>query len=45
MKLGVEKAWWVGIVPFIAGSVVKNALGATLLPAARRLADQRGEGG
>jgi biotin transport system substrate-specific component len=45
MKLGVEKAWWVGIVPFIAGSVVKNALGATLLPAARCLADRRGEGG
>lgn len=42
MKLGVEKAWLVGIVPFIAGSVVKSALGATLVPAIRRVADRRG---
>jgi biotin transport system substrate-specific component len=42
MKLGVEKAWWVGVVPFIAGSIVKNALGAAVLPAARRLADRQG---
>lgn len=42
MKLGVEKAWLVGIVPFLAGSLVKNALGAALLPAARRLFDRRG---
>jgi len=42
MKLGVEKAWLVGIVPFIAGSLVKNALGATLVPAIRRVADRRG---
>jgi hypothetical protein len=36
----------VGIVPFIAGSVaVKNALGATLLPAGEAPADRRGEGG
>jgi biotin transport system substrate-specific component len=41
MKLGAEKAWLVGIVPFMAGSLVKNALGAALLPAARRLADRR----
>ena len=33
MKLGVEKAWLVGIVPFLAGSLVKNALGAALVPA------------
>ena len=38
MKLGIDKAWLVGIVPFIAASLVKNALGATLVPAIRRLA-------
>ena len=37
MKLGVDKAWLVGIVPFIAASLVKNALGATLVPAILRL--------
>jgi biotin transport system substrate-specific component len=37
MKLGTDKAWLVGIVPFIAASLVKNALGATLVPAIRRL--------
>ena len=37
MKLGVDKAWLVGIVPFIPASLVKNALGATLVPALRRL--------
>ena len=37
MKLGVDKAWLVGIVPFMAASLVKNALGATLVPAIRRL--------
>ena len=37
MKLGADKAWLVGIVPFIAASLVKNALGATLVPALRRL--------
>ena len=41
MKFGVEKAWLVGIVPFIAGSLVKNALGAALLPAIRRIFDSR----
>jgi biotin transport system substrate-specific component len=41
MKLGFEKAWLVGIAPFIAASVVKNALGAALVPAIRRLADRR----
>lgn len=34
--LGVEKAWLVGVAPFIVGSIVKTALGAALLPAARR---------
>ena len=41
MKLGVEKAWLVGLLPFIAGSLVKNALGAALMPAVRRLVDRR----
>jgi biotin transport system substrate-specific component len=41
MKLGVEKAWLVGIAPFVAASVIKNALGATLVPAIRRLLDRR----
>ncbi|WP_249793456.1 biotin transporter BioY [Bradyrhizobium cenepequi] len=39
--LGAEKAWLFGILPFIAGTLVKTALGAALLPAARRLADRR----
>jgi biotin transport system substrate-specific component len=41
MKLGVDKAWLVGVLPFIAGSLVKNALGAALVPAVRRLVDRR----
>jgi len=40
-KLGVDKAWLVGVAPFIAASLVKNALGATLVPAFRRLLDRR----
>jgi biotin transport system substrate-specific component len=39
--LGTGKAWVVGVLPFIAGSVVKSALGATLLPAGWRLVDRR----
>lgn len=42
MKLGSEKAWLVGIAPFIAGSVIKNALGAALVPAIRRGFDRQG---
>ncbi|OKO80247.1 biotin transporter BioY [Bradyrhizobium sp. AS23.2] len=42
LGLGVSKAWQVGIVPFIAASLVKNALGATLMPAVRRIVDRRG---
>ena len=42
MKLGVDKAWLVGIMPFIAASLVKNALGAALVPAIRRLSARRG---
>ncbi len=42
MKLGVDKAWLVGIAPFLAASLIKNALGATLVPAIRRVLDRRG---
>ena len=42
MKLGFEKAWLVGISPFVAASVIKNALGAALVPAIRRTLDRRG---
>jgi biotin transport system substrate-specific component len=42
MKLGFEKAWLVGIAPFIAASVIKNALGAALVPTIRRTLDRRG---
>jgi biotin transport system substrate-specific component len=42
MKLGVEKAWLVGIAPFIAASLIKNALGAMLVPALRHVLDRRG---
>jgi biotin transport system substrate-specific component len=42
MKLGVEKAWLVGIAPFIAASVIKNALGAALVPTIRRGLDRQG---
>jgi biotin transport system substrate-specific component len=41
MKLGIEKAWLVGIAPFIAASLVKNALGAVAVPAIRHLLDRR----
>jgi len=42
MKLGLERAWLVGIAPFMAASVIKNALGAVAVPATRRLLDRRG---
>jgi biotin transport system substrate-specific component len=42
IKLGVEKAWLVGVMPFIAASVIKNSLGAALIPAIRRAVDRRG---
>jgi biotin transport system substrate-specific component len=41
VRLGVDKAWQVGVVPFIAASVIKNALGAVLIPAIRRIVDRR----
>jgi biotin transport system substrate-specific component len=40
IKIGADKAWLVGVAPFIAGSVVKSILGAVLLPVARRRADR-----
>jgi biotin transport system substrate-specific component len=42
VKLGVEKAWLVGVMPFIAASVIKNTLGAVMIPAIRRAVDRRG---
>lgn len=42
MKLGVEKAWLVGVAPFVAASLIKNALGAALVPAIRLVLDRRG---
>jgi biotin transport system substrate-specific component len=42
IRLGIEKAWLVGVVPFIAASVIKNSLGAVLVPAIRRAVDRRG---
>jgi biotin transport system substrate-specific component len=41
LRLGVDKAWLVGVTPFIAASVIKNALGAALVPALRGLVDRR----
>jgi biotin transport system substrate-specific component len=42
MKLGPEKAWLVGIAPFLAASLIKSALGAALVSAASRIRDRRG---
>jgi biotin transport system substrate-specific component len=42
VKLGVDKAWLAGIAPFLAASLIKNTLGAVLVPAIRRLLDRRG---
>ncbi|MET0968413.1 MAG: biotin transporter BioY [Tardiphaga sp.] len=39
--LGPAKAWSVGILPFLAGAVVKTVLGAILVPRLRHLADLR----
>jgi biotin transport system substrate-specific component len=41
-KLGFAKAWSVGVGPFVAASLVKNTLGAVVVPAFRRLLDRRG---
>jgi biotin transport system substrate-specific component len=42
VRLGIEKAWLVGVLPFLAASVIKNTLGAVLIPAIRRIVDRRG---
>jgi len=42
IKLGADKAWLVGIAPFMAASLIKNALGAALVSAIRRVLDRRG---
>jgi biotin transport system substrate-specific component len=42
IKLGPEKAWLVGIAPFVPASVIKSALAAALIPAVRRMLDRRG---
>jgi biotin transport system substrate-specific component len=42
IKLGLEKAWLVGIAPFVLASVIKSALAAALIPAVRRMLDGRG---
>ena len=42
VRLGIEKAWLVGVLPFLAASVIKNTLGAVLIPAIRRTLDRRG---
>jgi biotin transport system substrate-specific component len=41
LRLGADKAWLVGVAPFITTSVIKNALGAALVPALRRVVDRR----
>lgn len=41
MKLGAEKAWLVGVMPFLAGALVKNTLGAILVPVLRGVVDLR----
>jgi biotin transport system substrate-specific component len=41
MNFGMEKAWQVGIAPFVVASLIKNALGTALVPAIRRLIDRR----
>ena len=34
--LGIDRAWAAGVGPFLAGAVVKNLLGALLVPMLRR---------
>jgi biotin transport system substrate-specific component len=40
LHLGAHKAWLVGVVPFIAGSVIKSLLGALLMSALWSAADR-----
>lgn len=41
LEFETEQAWLVGVVPFLGGSLIKNALGAFLLPTIRRGLDRR----
>jgi biotin transport system substrate-specific component len=41
MHLGFDKAWQVGIAPFLAASLIKNALGAAAAPLIRHWLDRR----
>jgi biotin transport system substrate-specific component len=41
MKLGVDKAWLVGVAPFVVASLIKNALRAALVPEIGRVFDRR----
>lgn len=41
MNLGAAKAWSIGIAPFLAGALVKNTLGAILVPLLRGVVDRR----
>lgn len=41
MKLGAGKAWLVGVMPFLAGALVKNTLGAILVSVLRGMVDRR----
>ena len=40
LKLGPEKAWLVGVLPFIAGSLVKSGLGTALMFTTRKIVDR-----
>jgi biotin transport system substrate-specific component len=41
MKLGVDKAWLVGVAPFVVASLIKNALRAALVPEIGCVFDRR----
>ncbi|MBN9262103.1 MAG: biotin transporter BioY, partial [Hyphomicrobium sp.] len=36
--IGIEKAFWAGVAPFVLGAIVKSALGAAILKATVRRA-------
>ena len=42
MKLGLDKAWLVGVAPFVVASLIKNALRAALVDAIDRLKPAQG---
>ena len=41
LEFEAERAWLVGVLPFLGGALIKNALGAFLLPTIRRGLDRR----